>query len=185
MPINLSKIKSQIAKLQKQADSIESGIVARMRADIAKYGLTAEQLFGASSPSSRTTRVSAKPKVSARAGSARAAKFADGAGNTWGGMGKRPQWIRDALEAGKSLDDFLVAGKKAAAKAEPDMKAAPVKKAKAAPMRKRVVAKKASPAKATKGPAAKRSAKAPAKKVAVKKPAKRAAAAPAEPTPAA
>jgi DNA-binding protein H-NS len=40
---------------------------------------------------------------------ARAVKFRDTAGNTWGGMGKRPQWLRDALAAGRRLEDFLVA----------------------------------------------------------------------------
>lgn len=34
-------------------------------------------------------------------------KYADQAGNTWGGRGPRPQWIRDALAAGRSLDAFL------------------------------------------------------------------------------
>ena len=39
---------------------------------------------------------------------ARAVKYRDAAGNTWGGMGKRPQWLRDALASGKQLGDFLV-----------------------------------------------------------------------------
>ena len=29
-------------------------------------------------------------------------------GNTWGGRGPRPQWLRDALANGKSLQDFAV-----------------------------------------------------------------------------
>jgi len=40
---------------------------------------------------------------------ARTVKFRDASGNTWGGMGKRPQWLRDALAAGRRLEDFLVA----------------------------------------------------------------------------
>jgi DNA-binding protein H-NS len=35
-------------------------------------------------------------------------KFRDETGRTWGGIGKRPQWLRDALAAGKSLQDFAV-----------------------------------------------------------------------------
>lgn len=42
------------------------------------------------------------------AGSATAPKYADNAGNTWIGRGPRPTWLKDALEAGKSLNDFLV-----------------------------------------------------------------------------
>ena len=36
------------------------------------------------------------------------AKFRNEAGQTWGGRGKRPQWLRDALAAGKTLADFAV-----------------------------------------------------------------------------
>ena len=35
------------------------------------------------------------------------AKYADRAGNTWGGRGRRPQWLKDALAAGRRLDEFL------------------------------------------------------------------------------
>ncbi|MGE5118098.1 MAG: H-NS family nucleoid-associated regulatory protein [Betaproteobacteria bacterium] len=49
-------------------------------------------------------RAARKPRKAARK-----VKYRDEAGNTWGGMGKRPQWLRDALDAGKQLDDFLVA----------------------------------------------------------------------------
>ena len=31
-----------------------------------------------------------------------------GHGNTWVGRGKRPQWLRDALAAGKQLSDFEI-----------------------------------------------------------------------------
>jgi DNA-binding protein H-NS len=55
----------------------------------------------------------AKKATPGRAGKgkkrARSAKFRDAAGNTWGGMGKRPQWLRDALASGKRLEDFLIA----------------------------------------------------------------------------
>ena len=29
-------------------------------------------------------------------------------GQTWSGRGKQPVWIRDALAAGRSIDDFLI-----------------------------------------------------------------------------
>ena len=50
---------------------------------------------------------------------------ADAFGNTWVGMGKRPQWLRDALATGKSLEDFLVNG---AGKASATAATAPSKK---------------------------------------------------------
>lgn len=170
MSTSLAKIKSQIARLQKQAATIETGIVARIKAEIEKHGLTVEQLFGVSSVGAARSAV--KPKAAAKRGPAKAAKFADGTGNTWGGMGKRPQWIRDALDAGKSLEDFLLTGKKAApAKTKVAVKAAPVKAKvarKAAP-KKRAAVKKAGPAQTAARPAAKRPVKAAAKKSAVKK----------------
>lgn len=105
MAKSLTSILSQIERLQKEAASIQSAVIARIRKDIAKYGLTAEQLFGATGVAkqgrakagTRTTKTAKSPK------------YADGAGNTWGGMGKRPEWIRQALAAGKALEDFLIA----------------------------------------------------------------------------
>jgi len=38
-----------------------------------------------------------------------AAKFKDDAGNTWSGRGSQPRWVRAAVEAGKTLEEFLVA----------------------------------------------------------------------------
>ncbi|MES2298680.1 MAG: H-NS family nucleoid-associated regulatory protein [Pseudomonadota bacterium] len=40
--------------------------------------------------------------------SSRAPKYADDAGNTWGGRGRRPKWVREMLAIGRPLDDFLV-----------------------------------------------------------------------------
>jgi DNA-binding protein H-NS len=35
------------------------------------------------------------------------AKYKDGAGNSWTGRGPKPGWLRAAIDAGKSLEDFL------------------------------------------------------------------------------
>lgn len=103
MAKSLSSILSQIERLQKEAAAIQSEVVGRIRSEIAKYGLTAEQLFG-DAPSRKTTR-GAKANGSAT----RVPKYADSAGNVWGGIGKRPEWLRQALAAGKTLEEFLVA----------------------------------------------------------------------------
>ncbi|MDR7267829.1 DNA-binding protein H-NS [Pelomonas saccharophila] len=107
MAKSLSSILSQIERLQKEAASIQLEVIDRMRKEIAKYSLTPEQLFG--EPESRSARPS---KPAKKASKARAAKYADGSGNTWGGMGKRPEWLRQALEAGKALEEFLIGGDK-------------------------------------------------------------------------
>lgn len=46
----------------------------------------------------RKTNKSASTNVSA--------KYADGAGNTWSGRGRKPKWLKDALMSGSSLNDF-------------------------------------------------------------------------------
>jgi DNA-binding protein H-NS len=145
MAKSLSSILNQIERLQNEAASIQSEVVDRMKKEIAKYSLTAEQLFG--QPSVR--RASAgKPKKKA-ASEARAPKFADGAGNTWGGMGKRPEWLRQALEAGSALESFLI-GAAGAKTSSPTKVAKRSMKAKAkpspaatVPSKKRAAAKKA------------------------------------------
>lgn len=115
MAKSLSAILSQIERLQKEAASIQSEVIERIRKEIAKYNLTPEQLFGRQK--ARTVRLMRDRKPAKKGSTTRAAKYADGSGNEWGGMGKRPQWLRQALEAGGTLEDFLVGGTKAKAAA--------------------------------------------------------------------
>lgn len=53
----------------------------------------------------------AAPAPSAKKATAPARKssrtsYTNGDGKTWGGMGPKPAWLKDAIEAGKSLADF-------------------------------------------------------------------------------
>ena len=123
MATTLSRIKSQIQKLQKQADAIQSGVIARVRKEIAKHDLTVEDLFGGGGIVGNGRTAKAKTTVAKKAGADKPAKFADDKGNTWHGIGKRPQWIHDVLAAGRKLEDFLV-GRGAATEAP---KSKPVK----------------------------------------------------------
>jgi DNA-binding protein H-NS len=52
-------------------------------------------------------RASMGTRASAKKG-ARAAAYRDAAGHEWGGRGPRPQWLRDALAAGETLEKFRV-----------------------------------------------------------------------------
>lgn len=183
MARSLSKIKEQIAKLQKEADSIQSSVIARIKKEIALHDLTVEHLFGSAtatgSEQSTQPRASArKAPVTKKKATGKAAKFADDQGNTWGGMGKRPQWIRDALEAGRALEEFLVnaakpvSKRKARATRQPKTPVAPTPKKVAAskkPAASSAPAPKTNvPAKKTRKPAASVK-KAPAKKITAKK----------------
>ena len=124
-----TQLVKQIESLKVEAERARrkemDGVISRIRTAITAYNLTAQDLgFGAgggkgsskgSSSGSGAEGESPTPVKRRRrrgAGAAakpqRAVKFSNGSGGTWGGRGKRPQWLRDALNEGKSLSDFLV-----------------------------------------------------------------------------
>jgi DNA-binding protein H-NS len=105
-----SQIQRQIEKLQRQADVLRNsevkGVVDRIKVAIAHYGLTAAQLgLGGS-------RAVAQPKKARISSGKAGAKFSDGNGNVWSGRGPRPLWLREALTAGRSIDEFRVGSAK-------------------------------------------------------------------------
>lgn len=113
MAKSLKQVLTQIEKLQKEADALRaqeiSGVVARIREAIDHYGLTPQELFGtgvgrASAP--RPARKTRGAKPASR--SAGAPKYHDGNGRTWTGVGKRPNWFKEALAAGRKAEDLLI-----------------------------------------------------------------------------
>ena len=113
-----AQLQDQIARLQAEAESVRkaeiAAVVARIREEVAAHGITPQDLFGKSVGRS----------AGARAKSPKAAKFADGKGNAWVGRGPRPQWLREALAAGKRLEEFIVGAVKAEPAAAPRRKPA-------------------------------------------------------------
>jgi DNA-binding protein H-NS len=122
-----AQIQKKIAALQKEADALRqrevAGVVSRIKVAIEHYGLTAEQLGLGGTKA--TAKVASKANGTTGKAAAGVAKFSDGNGNIWSGMGPRPQWLRTALEAGKSLEEFRTAG---AAAAAPKKSGKPVKR---------------------------------------------------------
>lgn len=119
------QIQAQIRKLQREADALKAkeapGVIARIKGAISHYGLTPEDLFGkTAAPAQRqpAARKAAKPgKATKPAKTAQApkppkaaspVKYQDEAGHQWSGVGKRPNWFKDAIAAGKTADDLLV-----------------------------------------------------------------------------
>ncbi|MBB4843194.1 DNA-binding protein H-NS [Paucibacter oligotrophus] len=152
-----ARLMSDIEKLQKKAADIQTNVIDRIRRDIAQHGLTVEQLFGGA-PNKTTSR-----RVSTKSISKKVAKFADELGNTWSGMGKRPGWLKSALDAGKQIDDFLVtSANKAVASVSKAVSAKPAKKKTAAKKVTKPLVKTTS--KAAPKPAAKKTAKSVATK---------------------
>ncbi len=117
---SLQAINAQIAALQAKADAIrkqEVGeVVAKIKEAIAHYGLTTADLglsaSGTKAPKAPKTakpgKPGRKPRAKAAAKPVRAAKYADGQGRTWSGIGKRPDWFKVALAAGKTSEELLV-----------------------------------------------------------------------------
>jgi DNA-binding protein H-NS len=107
-----AQILKQISALQAQADALKrkevAAAVTQARAAIQTYGLTQQDLFGATSAKPAKAGKAAKGAKSKKAPDV-GAKFIDGKGGQWGGRGKRPQWLRSALAAGAKLEDFLAA----------------------------------------------------------------------------
>lgn len=114
-------IQKQIQALQAKADALRNdevtGVVARIKEAISKYGLTASDLgIGAkrgskpkAAPVPRKKRaVQAKASKAGRPLGKVPVKYRDKEGNTWTGRGNQPVWLREALKGGAKLDSFRV-----------------------------------------------------------------------------
>lgn len=106
------QLTTEIEKLQREAEALKAkemqDVIGRVKEAIAAYGLTAADLGLTSAK--RSANVKKTRRKSATRTAPSKAKYADGAGNTWVGRGKRPVWLQTALAAGRKLEDFLVKG---------------------------------------------------------------------------
>ena len=92
-----AELQQKIAELQREAEEVRqqetAQVIADIRAKMAEFGITVEDLAG------RGKRPVSVVK----------AKYRDPAtGKEWSGRGIAPKWLRAALEAGASKDDFAV-----------------------------------------------------------------------------
>ena len=92
--------------------------INRVRAEIVDLQLEASDIFPEGWP--------AFGRGSAHEAGRAIAKYADGPGRTWTGLGRKPTWLHEALDAGAELDDFLVADRKPARPKPRQGKEAPV-----------------------------------------------------------
>lgn len=109
MAKTLSQLKTEIAKLQKEAQRVRSAeikeVVSKIRKAVAHYSLTPQDIFGKAAAGAPKTAAAAPGKAKKAPPKP---KYADDKGNTWVGRGKRPQWFRDALAAGKKPEELAV-----------------------------------------------------------------------------
>jgi DNA-binding protein H-NS len=107
-----SDVVEQIRQLQAEAESLKreeiEGVIARIREAIAVYELTPDDIFGKGrslQAAKRGRAAKGAGRSSAKRGAA-GVQYGDGQGNTWGGRGPRPRWLRDAFAKGASLESF-------------------------------------------------------------------------------
>jgi len=100
------EIQAQIQRLQEQAENIRikelSDVISNLKAQIAKYNLTAKDL------GLDTSKRGRKPGTKRSNGAPNEAKFRGPDGQTWSGFGRQPQWLHDAVAQGKKKEDFAI-----------------------------------------------------------------------------
>lgn len=105
----LIHLERQIAALQQKAAEIRKreavGVIAKIKDAIEHYQLQPEDLFG--KPARRQAH-KARPAAFKPNKGKGPAKYHDGNGNAWSGMGKRPAWFKDRIAAGHAAESMLV-----------------------------------------------------------------------------
>jgi len=98
-----SELKAQAEELLRKAEEARKtelkDVIARLKADIATYGVRVEDLF----PDIRLQR--ATPRSRAKS----APRYRGPNGETWsGGPGRKPEWVRKVVESGGSIEDYKI-----------------------------------------------------------------------------
>ncbi len=99
---NYSELMAQAQSLMAQAEQARkdelSSVIADIKSKMKQYGLTAADL-GSVAPG----------KKAGKSKSTAPAKYRGPNGELWaGGPGRKPEWVRHALAAGQSIDQFLI-----------------------------------------------------------------------------
>jgi len=93
----MEQAKELMAMAEKARLEEKAKAVAEIRALMAEKGVTLQDLTG----NGRSGRASKKDPANA--------KYRGPNGELWsGGRGRKPQWVQDALAAGKTLEEFAI-----------------------------------------------------------------------------
>lgn len=108
-----TQIVKQIETLKLEAEKMRkqevAGVITRIREAIKFYNLSSADLgLGGQPKSGAKSKPAAKGKKGKAGKPAGVVKFRNDSGGTWGGIGKRPRWLQEALASGKTLQDFAV-----------------------------------------------------------------------------
>lgn len=99
-----SELMAQAQKLMAEAEQARknelSSAIADIKAKMKQYGITVADLGGVSGGGA---------KKSGKSKSKAAAKYRGPNGELWaGGPGRKPEWVRAVLAAGKSVEDYRI-----------------------------------------------------------------------------
>ena len=97
-----SELVSQAQALMAQAEQVRkqelANVIADIKAKMKEYGISVEDLGSAAAGRNKGGSKSKAP-----------AKYRGPNGELWsGGPGRKPEWVKAALAAGQSLDQFLI-----------------------------------------------------------------------------
>lgn len=96
------ELRSQAEALMAQAEQVRkeeiSAVIVGIKAKMKEYNISAADL--GISGGQRKVRVAKVPGV---------VKYRGPNGETWaGGLGRKPQWVRDIIDSGRNIEDFKV-----------------------------------------------------------------------------
>jgi DNA-binding protein H-NS len=99
-----SELMAQAQALMAQAEQARkdelAGAIADIKAKMKQYGITVADLGGVSAGGA---------KKASKSKSAAPAKYRGPNGELWaGGPGRKPEWVRAVLAAGKSVEDYRI-----------------------------------------------------------------------------
>ena len=102
---SLQELLSQRAEIEKKIADVQreerGNAIAKVRAMMAEFGLTAADISGKVS----AVRASGAAKPTGKV----AAKYRNAAtGDEWTGRGLQPKWVQAAVASGKKLEDFAI-----------------------------------------------------------------------------
>lgn len=96
---SLDELKTLSKDVQKAIEGFEAkqrkDAIVAVKAAAKEYGFTLEELTGAAS---KKIRARNPPKYA----------HPENAEMTWSGLGRQPAWIKEALAAGKSLEEYAI-----------------------------------------------------------------------------
>lgn len=93
--------RAEAAIRQKKVETADN-LRKQVEQTAAALGVSVNELLGLDKSSKRTAASASKPAAKI------APKYRDAHGNTWTGRGQKPVWLREAIEKGAKLEDFLI-----------------------------------------------------------------------------